>query len=66
MVNETSKALRTEKKTDITHRVALMGGLCPLGAQCCAFAMMTFKKYFHNILNLKGITILERMIVYSF
>lgn len=30
-----------------------MGGLCLLGAQCCAYAVVTFRKYFHEVLNFK-------------
>lgn len=30
-----------------------MGDLCPLGAWCCAYAALTLRKYFHEVLNFK-------------
>lgn len=57
MVNKSSKDLseekNTKKNTDIKYGVTLMGGLCLLGAQCCAYAVVTFRKYFHEVLNFK-------------
>lgn len=49
----TSMLCVKKKKTDIKHGVALMGSLCPLGAQCCVYAALTFRKYFHEVLNFK-------------
>lgn len=30
-----------------------MGHLCPLGALCCTYAEVTFRKYFHKAFHLK-------------